>query len=365
MCVAKFLAGVNQVWFSGAYAADMGRNQFSGSELRNWPYTDPVSFDFTHPDSNPPAALLSQQPSLVDQYFQLVQGVDITRIWVFERLEGLLFDQNNNVTGVDGELLTNMHKVLDSAQAHGVKVYLCLLDAWAVKNQPPSGLSPARLPKYNEWNATVRQIMKSIVESPSGFVANALIPLVNSVATHPALCAIDLMNEPEGMMSDTPVVSNAAMRGYISTCCQAIKPAAKASIGCMRSSTARGFSDLPLDFSDFHSYGQTASLSYYASAGYSGKPCMVGECGYTVSSSNAAVRATKEVPVAEDYVQMALAKGYSSCLVWNRDFTSDANNAAIVQWLAQFAASNNQIVPEQPQSPFAALVAWLAALFGH
>jgi hypothetical protein len=51
--------------------------------------------------------------------------------------------------------------------------------------------------------------------------------------------------------------------------------------------------------------------------------------------------------------------------MWNRDFASDANNTATVQWLAQFAASNNQIVPEQPQSPFAAFIAWLAALFGH
>lgn len=364
MHVAKFLTGVNQGWFSSAYAGDMGRNQFSGAELWHWPYTDPVTFDFTHPDPNPPAPLLSQQPGLVDQYFQLVQGVDVARIWVFERLEGLRFDQSNKVTGIDAELLTNLHKVLESAQAHGVKVYLCLLDAWAVKNQPPGGLPPARLPKYSEWNATVRQIMKSVVESPSDFVVNALTPLVNSVAAHPALYAIDLMNEPEGMMSDTQVVSNAAMRGYISACCQAIRPAAKASIGCMKSSTARGFSSLPLDFCDFHSYGQVASLSSYASSGYAGKPCMVGECGFTVSSSNVTTRAAKEVQVAEDYVQMALAKGYSSCLVWNRDFTSDANNAAIVQWLAQFAGSNNEIVPEPPRSPFAAFIVWLAALFG-
>jgi hypothetical protein len=38
--------------------------------------------------------------------------------------------------------------------------------------------------------------MKSIVENPADFVANALTPLVNSIATHPAVYAVDVMNEP-------------------------------------------------------------------------------------------------------------------------------------------------------------------------
>ena len=55
-----------------------------------------------------------------------------------------------------------------------------------------------------------------------------------------------------------------------------------------------------------------------------------------------------------------------TCLVWNRDFTSDANNSSIVQWLAQFAAANNQVVPEPtPPSPFAAFIEVLMALFGR
>ena len=65
----RFLVGVNQGGFSNAYGADMRRNQFSGSELWHWPLTDPVTFDFTKPDPNPPAPLLSQQPALIEQYF--------------------------------------------------------------------------------------------------------------------------------------------------------------------------------------------------------------------------------------------------------------------------------------------------------
>lgn len=358
----KFLVGVNQGWFSNAYGADMGRNQFSGAELWHWPHTDPLTFDFTRPDPSPPVPLLSQQPALINQYFQLIHGIDLTRIWLFEKLEGLRFDQNNKVIGIDGELLSNLHTVLDSAQGHGVKVYLCLFDAWVVKRRPPQGLPAARLPKYDESYNTIKGITKSIVESPADFVANALTPLVNSIATHPAVYAIDVMNEPEGMTSDTPVVSNPAMRGYASACCQAIKPRLKASIGCMQRSTAKSYSSLPVDFADFHSYASSASLVSFRSAGYGGKPCIVGECGYPAGGSN---RAAREVQVAQDYVQEGLGRGYAGALVWNRDFTSDANNASIVQWLAQFAAGNNQVAPEAPSSPFAAFIEALMALFGR
>ena len=64
-------------------------------------------------------------------------------------------------------------------------------------------------------------------------------------------------------------------------------------------------------------------------------------------------------------MQEALEKGYSACLAWNRDFTSEANNASIVQWHTQFAAGNRQVAPERPPSPFAALIAWLAGLLGR
>jgi hypothetical protein len=361
----KFLTGVNQGWFSNAYGGDLGRNQFSGAELWHWPHTDPITFDFTRPDPDPPAPLVSQQPALVDQYFQLVQGVDVSRIWLFERLEGIRFDGDRKVVGIDGELVANLHRVLDSAQSHGVKVYLCLLDAWAVKHQPSQGLPAARLPYYDDWNRAIREIMKSIVEGPTDFISNVLAPLLSSIAGHPAVYAIDVMNEPEGMISDTHVVSTASMRNYVSSCCQAIRPHFKASVGCMKSSTAKSYSDLPVDFSDFHSYGKTASLFSYGSSGYGGKPCLVGECGYPVTKTNSAARGAGEVQTAQEYVQEALEKGYSAYLAWNRDFTSEANNASLVQWLAQFAAGNRQVTPERPPSPFAALIAWLAALLGR
>lgn len=356
--MAKFTVGMNNSWFVDKYAVDLGYNQFSGSELWHWPHTDPIPIDLSKPDPNPPKPLLSDHPELIGQYFSQVHGIDIVRIWVFERLEGIRFDADSRIAGIDNDLMNNALAILNSANAHGIKVYFCLFDSWVVKNQPPQGLPASRISDYNNWNAAVRNIMKSIVENPINFVNLVLQPFVNAIANHPAVYAIDVMNEPEGMTQDTPIASNSSMRNYISSCCSVIKPRLKASVGCMNSSTAKSYSNLPLDFCDFHSYHEVVRLDSYRPASYNNKPCMVGECGYPLDQP-LATRAMNEVQAAKDYVTSALNKGYSSCLLWN-SFTNDANRAAVEQWLKQFASSNHQVQP----APSMTFWEWLLSIFG-
>jgi hypothetical protein len=363
--MVKFVAGTNNGWFAGRYAGDLGHNQFSGSELWHWPHSDPLTVDLTEPETSPAEPLLSEQSGLLDQFFQSIISVDIVRIWLFERLEGIRFDPNRKIIGIDSELLSNLNAILNSANNRGIKVYLCLFDSWAVKNQPPSGLPPARITHYNSWNATVRSIMKDIVNNPNDFIINVLEPLVSAIAFHPAVYAIDVMNEPEGMVSDTPVVTNASMRNFISQCCSVIRPRLRASVGCMRNSTAKSYSKLPIDFCDFHSYNEHGDLGPYRPAAYNNKPCIIGECGYPVNSSNTTSRTTKEVQTAKDFVEEALSEGYAGCLVWNQDFTSDANKATITQWLGQFSGQNNQVMPPPASSPFAAFIDWFIVLFSR
>ncbi|NWG37534.1 hypothetical protein [Nitrososphaera sp.] len=349
---------MNNGWFADKYAVDLGYNQFSGSELWHWPHTDPIPIDLSKPDPNPPRPLLSDHPELIDQYFSQVQGIDVVRIWVFERLEGIRFDASNRIVGIDNELLNNALAILDSANAHGVKVYFCLFDSWVVKHEPPQGLPASRISNYNGWHAAVKSIMKSIVENPSDFVNLVLQPFVNAIANHPAVYAIDVMNEPEGMTLNTLTVSNSAMRNYISQCCSVIRPRFKASVGCMRSGTAKGYSNLPVDFCDFHSYNDVASLISYAASSYNNKPCIIGECGYPVGRPVSS-RSANEVQTAKDYVTMALNKGYSSCLLWN-SYTSDANRMEVEQWSKQFASNNHQVQP----APAMTFWEWLLSLFG-
>jgi hypothetical protein len=362
--MVKFLTGVNNGWFADSYASDIGRNQFSGAELWHWPHSDPVPIDLTMPDPNPPTPLLTSQPQLINQYFQEVQDIDLVRIWVFERLEGIRFDPQKKIIGIDSQLLTNLTAILDAANNRGVKVYLCLFDSWVVKSQQPQGLPPHRLSNYQSWNTAVKNIMKDIVNNPHDFITNVLTPFVNHIANHPAVYAIDIMNEPEGMTQDTPVVSSSSMRNYISQCCSVIRPRLKVSVGCMRSSTAKSYSNLPIDFCDFHSYNESGNLDPYIPGSFENKLCLVGECGYPVNSSDAAARSAHEVQTAETFVNKALSEGYSACLVWNKDFTSQTNNTTIIQWLKQFASQNNQVAPPQPASPLAAFIDWLIKLFG-
>jgi hypothetical protein len=359
--MVKFVVGVNQPYFE-RYGNDLGKNQFSGSELWHWPHTDPITFDFTKPETNPTPPLLTTEPWRIEQFFQAVQGVDIVRIWLFEKLEGIGFDANNRIVGMDADLVNNLVAILDAADSHGIKIYMCLLNSWIVKNEPPSGLPPARLSHYDTYNATVRNIMKEIVDDPFDFVNNVLDPLVASIANHPAVYAVDIMNEPEGMITDTPVVSHNSMRNFVSQCCNKIQPQLKASVGTNEFATAKNFSDLPIDFCDFHSYKKIPALGQYRPNDFSGKSCIVGECGYPVSSTNAAERSSKEVQTAKDYVDEVLARGYSGCLVWHKDFISDSNKSAILEWLKQFSTDDNQVVPPSSPSFFAAFIAWLAAL---
>lgn len=358
--MVKILTGVNDPIFSGRYANDMGYNQFSGVQLWHWPYTDPVNFDFTKPDPNPPRPLLSEQPALIEQYFAEVQGIDVVRIWLFERLEGIRFDANRKIIGIDNDLVDNLLAILNSAQLHGIKVYVCLFDAWVVKREPPSGLPQSRMTNYESWYQAVRNTMTDIVDNPSDFISNVLQPLVNSIAGHPAVYAIDIMNEPEGMTQDTPAVSNSSMRAFIGQCCSVIRPRLRASVGCMHSSTAKSYSDLPIDFCDFHSYGEVASLDAYRSAHYNNKPCLIGECGYTLYNTTVASRSANEVQVAKDFANLALDNGYSGSLVWTKDFTNTANRTLIIQWLKQFAGANNQVKAASPMSFWE----WLLSLFG-
>jgi hypothetical protein len=348
--MVKFLTGLNKPIFADSYARDLGRNQFSGVELWHLPDSDPVPIDLTMPDPNPPTPLLTTQPQLINQYFQQVQGIDIVRIWLFEGLEGIRFDAQKKIIGIDNQLLTNLTAILDAANNQGVKVYPCLFDSWVVKSQSPQGLPQNRLGNYQSWNTAVKNLMKDIVDNPHDFVTSVLTPLADAIANHPAIYAIDVMNEPEGMTQDTPVVSNSSMRNYISQCCSVIKPRLKVSIGCMRNSTAKSYSNLPIDFCDYHVYGEIASLEPYRPHQFSNKPCIIGECGYTLFNTSVAARSANEVQVARDFVDMSVNKGYSSSLVWAKDFTSDSNRTLIIGWLKQFASSNNQIRPAPAMS---------------
>ena len=347
--IIEFKVGVNHPWFGNKYGTDIGYNQFSGNALWNTPSAEEVPIDLSKPDPNPPKPYLSDHPEEIENFFQKVQGIDLVRIWLFEGIEGLKFDgnQNNKLVGVDTEIINNLKKILDTAQRYDIQVLPTLLNSWdSVFGSPPGGLTEKRLESYNKMKDARRAILKTIVENPDDFSNMVIVPLVNPIKEHPALYAIDLVNEPEfmveGQISDA-LVKEDDMTNFIRKCAldmgnRMLSPKKlNVTVGCAKTETAQRYSVLPIDFAQVHDYRseEYKDIDVYNPSQYNGKPCLIGECGYskTRDENNKEVN---EVAVTEKIVRDAKFKGYRGALVWellDGQFISEEHGSEILAWL--------------------------------
>jgi hypothetical protein len=344
----EFKVGVNHPWF-GKYGTDIGYNQFSSIPLWNTPSAEEVPIDLSKPDPNPPKPYLSDHPQEIENFFQKVHGIDLVRIWLFEGIEGLRFDgnQNNKLIGIDSELIRNIEKILDTAQKYDIQVLPTLLNSWdSTFGSPPGGLTEKRLESYNKMKDARRAILQSIVKNPDDFSNMVIAPLVKQIKEHPALYAIDLVNEPEymleGQISDA-VVKEDDMNNFIRKCALAIGnmmlPPKKVNVtvGCEKAETAQRYSALPIDFAQVHVYRseEYKEIEVYDPSQYNGKPCLIGECGYSKTRDENNKEAN-EVAVTEKIVNDAKFKGYAGALVWellDGEFISEEHGSEILAWL--------------------------------
>ena len=133
----KYIVGINQPWLRDRYGTDFSYNQFSGVQIWGYPYDKPVNYDFTKPDPNPPKPLVQEDPNILATTFSEFERIDIVRIWLFERLEGLVFDQNNNLLGIHPSMIESIKHLLDFAQARHFQVYFSLLNGWDGRQEVP------------------------------------------------------------------------------------------------------------------------------------------------------------------------------------------------------------------------------------
>ena len=366
---SKFIVGINNGWFAGQYDHDLGYNQFSGLRLYDNTVPDP-----SLPDPNPAKPYISNHLGELTTFFSGVQSpqknLAVVRVWAFERFEALQFDSKGTVTGLDQEFLVNLGKVLDSANANGVQVYLCLFDFWAVYGTPSQDLVNAgKTADYtnlqNTWKKITQSIFKDSV-SLGKFTANALVPLVNQFGSHPALFAIDLTNEPECLMQkDTMLFSD--IQNFISVCSSSIRsanPSVKISCGFQNVSTVKNNAVTLaqyLDFFDFHVYNTDGSLTSYSQSDFAGKPCIIGECGYPVGK--VPYDQTQEIPVAQNFLSNAANLGYAGCILWYTDYT---NKDGILQKAKDFADTQPLIqAPQKKKGCFIATAAMGSELHPH
>lgn len=371
----KFLVGINQGWFEDKYGSDLGVSEFSDSLLWGDPNT-PITIDLSKPNIPQDPPYLSQNPAAIDQYFAKINGINVVRLWLFEQLEGIIFskDGNNNLTGLDQSFIDNLLKVLNSANNYNIKVYLALFNSWDIKSSPSPTLPQSRLVDYQKLFLTRKQIILNILQNPSDFCNNVLIPLLNAIKNNPAIYAIDLINEPEGM-TDNNVISSQQLSSFVEYVAQKIKPSGiKVSVGCEGKSMATLLSSTSVDFVDFHMYNNKtnsspAKLDPYNPSDFSGKYCIIGECGYhpqDPSFYDPSVNPydpNQEVPTLEGFLNDASKLGYVGVLAWR--FEDYQNHDGIIQAIKNLANTNPTVQPVQKKGCFIATAAMDSEIHPH
>ena len=300
-----FLTGLNKPCFGGQYDHDLGNNQFSKWE----PYV-PNNLD------------------TVRSFFSEVHGIDIVRIWLFEGMEGLIFDdKNDELVSLEATFLESLKRILDLAAQNNIMVYLCLFDAWAAKHRP----------------ATVNAM--GLIIHGTKFINNTLTKLCEFLSNHAAtIFAIDLMNEPEGLIECNVTTWN-ELESALNKWCNYLhnNQGFKCSVGWMRRKNAAKYSYLDIDFCDFHIYNESGEIPHYDQNDFGKKRCIIGECGYPLvddSPRQVALRRDYGVWTAKKMIIEAHNKSYYGILPWRIDGPQmdEANrqlNSTVVQLARQ------------------------------
>src|SRR5918999_1136430 len=79
---------------------------------------------------------MSEFAAFLGSFLSEVHDIDLVRIWLFEGMEGLIFDDNNELVSIERTFLESLKKILDLAAQSNIRVYLCLFDAWVAKHRP-------------------------------------------------------------------------------------------------------------------------------------------------------------------------------------------------------------------------------------
>lgn len=270
--------GINLAWIGTSYGIDFGTNPDNKYECvyrREW----------------------------LDQAFRDIKGMkmNVVRIFVFEDLEGLIFDEKGYVSGIDPLLINNFQDALGLASNHNLKLYLAL---------------------GNNFRGKARSLRKrDIITDPRArraYINNAVKPFIESLKGK-AVFAIDVHNEPE--MEQLPWE---LLRVYIKEVTSAIHrydPARRVSVGGglfsgpVTAERVSAYKGLGLDFYDIHIYDKDAKIPPVRDLNV-GLPVLIGE--FNSNAKNAKDLTDKDITdVVRKLLPRARDNGYLGALYWN------------------------------------------------
>lgn len=213
------------------------------------------------------------------------KGVNSARIWLHcDGRATPTFNSNGDVTGISSTLVANLQDMLNNAQADGIKIQLSL---WS----------------FDLFNNNHANLVSNTTYT-SHYITKALDPILTGIVSYPALAVIEVINEPEWGISQTPntttqSVTLAQMQAFVKSITSAIH--AKTSTinvtvgsASIKWSTANGkdatvgdwWAGLGLDNRDVHYYGWMTGNGYNFDPFKSGHtpsyygwtvPCVIGE----------------------------------------------------------------------------------------
>lgn len=296
----RFVVGANLPW--GRYGCDFGANA--------WQREGGLSANGTREQVSHALRLVADNGGTVVRWFAFCDG-----------RAGLLLDERNHRTTLDGSVLGDLELAFELASRCGVRLLLSLFDFhWCL---PPRLIQGVQLGGRRRWWAR-HNLRHALLQ---GVVA----PVISRFDSHPALWAWEVVNEPEwvtwgcGGRDLRACLSRRRMCAFLDEAVAEIRRHAASPV-TVGTATPAGFqllADLPLDFRQLHWYDRLAPDGPWSTLVGPGRPpVLLGEF-----PSRASRLSGLEV------MEAALGAGYVGALAWSmlaEDPWSDAEQVVSV-----------------------------------
>jgi len=294
-----------------AAGVKVGVNSYSSAALQGPIYLDDVVF---RTDS---AASYDFEKAEVEVDFSLIRQAlceyrnPVVRVFVLaDGRASPDFESDGTVIGLDTDFFRDFDLLVETARQNAILLMPVLLDFhWCDIASVVSGVQQGG--------------HADIIRDPTkrqAFVDRVLKPFLARYATHPAIYAIDVINEPEWAMREVPKdwqigdpVSVAEMQEFVRLCVQEIHQSSthKVTVGSARARWLPYWRNLGLDVYQFHWYDKFAKDGENFPWPPCGelqldKPCIIGEV---------ATKSTGYSP--QEYLRAAMSGGYAGLLFWS------------------------------------------------
>ena len=269
----------------------------------------------------------------MDAYFQDLKNMhtNVVRIWLFEDLEGLNFDGNGYISGINATFLNNLNDLLNRANNKGLAVELVLFNHTIGNNfgrRPAVGGGGNIKNFFTDYNAQ------------NALINNVIKPLARAENNKASVFGYDLMNEANYAVSPFSGLSASAnwsqMHSWVYNLSQAIH-GVNGSIQITTSTDdANSFSSsnhynrfggVGLDYYEYHNYSDSPNLFALGNTGpYPSidKPIVLGEYGARTTND---VNLQKNV--TDSFINQASYLGWAGSLAWSYNANGNDNYSVV------------------------------------